>query len=206
LHNLIQRTQSLPIHDSRNWTFVSDLLADGSNAGYVTNALRLERMHDFSYKTSNFTVLSEKILTNYQGFVFDPSHHIFKGFNRKIVQMVEAGIAQYLVEKETTQYKKNEPPEGPVVINLNHIDVWFHIWAVFLGFALSFLICEFIAAKLRKRFDEYLTSNLIPDTRLFIKQKHLSTKAEVKNSNNRKRSQRKYLTKPNTKPKVELMD
>jgi hypothetical protein len=174
----------LPEHDDRNWTFIRDLLSDGLNAGYVTDEIGLERMHHNSNKTFDFTMLDEKIMTNYRGFFFKPYHHIFKGFNRKTIQMFEAGIAQYLVQTEWTPYKKVEPLEGPVVINLDHIDVWFHIWAVLLGFALSFLICEFIVAKLRKRFDEYLTSYLIPGNRLFIKSTHPSTKTEVKNSNN----------------------
>jgi hypothetical protein len=196
-------------HDSKNWSLIRDLLADGSNAAYITYAVFLDAMY-FNSKlknnTADFTVLNEKIMTSYQGFLFKPHEHIFKGYNRKIVQMFEGGISQYIVTQEwKAKYEKVEPPEGPVVLTLDHIDVWFHIWAVSLGFALSFLICEFIAAKLLKYLNAYLTSILVPDNRLYLKPTRPSTKPKVKILNKQKRPQKKSMVKPKISSKREFL-
>jgi hypothetical protein len=168
--------QNLPNHTWENWTFVDDLLADDSNVGYVTEDVYLDRLYHISNKTFNFTVLNEKVLTNYQGFLFFNFDFIFKAFNQKIVQMLEGGILKFIVDKEAPPMKQVEYPDVPIVLGLHHLGVWFHIWAVFLCVALLFLFLEFIALKVQKVFVKFLTEHLLNDPRFCTKTKHVNVR------------------------------
>jgi hypothetical protein len=210
IFNKLERIQPEETHESTNWTYVQNLLADGSNTGYVTSSRTLERLQHFAGKTKETfksTVLDEKIITNYRGFAFDISEHIFKSFNQRIVQMFETGISKHLVESMTPLPKEIEPPNGPVKLTFNHIGIWFYIWAICLTFGLSFFFIEFLASKVQKCIHKKLTSFLTQNTRLYGNTtKRLVVKKEIKTCDNQKTSQKKRLveTKTTKKPKAKV--
>lgn len=121
-------------------------MVDGSNRGYITTRSAAFEMFIESNKSFEFKTISERIMSYHWGFVFDVDNFMFKSFNRKVVQLVESGIADVLVKK--AQFLKPKiKEEGPVTLNLDHLGIWFIVWSVFLAVAFVCFLCEVLLPK-----------------------------------------------------------
>jgi hypothetical protein len=127
---------------------ISDLLADGSNNAFITDSEYLSYLEKSSNESKKFTKLDEKILSNHWGFEFMKNTFIFKAFNRKVVQLVEAGIADLIVKDETSVNHRSSDDE-PEKLSLDHLGVWFNIWLVLLTAAALCFLVEFVVSRCR---------------------------------------------------------
>lgn len=135
-------------HDS---SFIDSVLMDGSRTGIVVASDQLYVLVNRSKKKFQHRVLQEKIITNHVGFLLPPNSFIYEGFNRKIVQLVEAGLMQRYVAEHTGDYKEPEEEDGdPVVLNLDHLGIGFEICLLFLTIAFAVFIFEFICVRLTR--------------------------------------------------------
>lgn len=122
---------------------ITDLLEDGSKRAIITDSNKLTSMIENSAEIFKYTRLNEKILTDHWGFLFqDPNNFMFTAFNRKVVQLVESGIAKRNVEQFISGAKPEEQSE-PCVLTLDHMGIWFLILLGCLLLSLSCIIMEF---------------------------------------------------------------
>ena len=114
---------------------------EGSNRGFVTDTDHLSFIEKMSNGTEKFTKLNEKLLSNHWGFQFWANDFIFKAFNRKIKQLVEAGVVDVIIKNESRFNDLNVENHGPVMLTLDHLGTWFIIWLAFLAVSsVSFLL------------------------------------------------------------------
>jgi hypothetical protein len=78
---------------------VQDLLIDGSRRSFITTSFYLYAMNVVSNGTLKYKVLPEKIRSYHYGFKFSPNHFMFEVIKRKVEQLLESGITQFLVKK-----------------------------------------------------------------------------------------------------------
>jgi hypothetical protein len=140
LHFFLLRIHPVPANTS-----MTTLLADGSNNAFVTDSEYLSYLEKSLKSNQTFTKLNEKIVTNHWGFYFYTNQFIFKAFNKKIPQLVESGIADYIIKNEA-RYNKNitEAPAAP--LTFNHLDCWFRIVLILLGIATVVFIGEILSS------------------------------------------------------------
>lgn len=105
---------------------------------------------DFKY-----TILEEKIISDHYGFLFMVNEFMFDAFNRKIVQLVESGVADRIVNSYSVKLNKTEDKHGPVVLTLDHLGIWFIICLGFLTFAMISLVLELSVNFLTKAFKKF---------------------------------------------------
>jgi hypothetical protein len=128
-----------------------ELLVDGANKAYVTDRDWYEELEYGSEGTANFAVLEEIVLSDHWGFRFEVNHYMYDAFNRKIVQLVESGLADVLVKNATKKWRKVEAEEEHVALTIDHLAVWFYLWLILLGIALLAFIVE--VCRVKKVFD-----------------------------------------------------
>jgi hypothetical protein len=124
------------------WKPTSDLLVDGSRSGYITSNVWAAMLVFFSNGNFIPVQLNEKIMSDHWGFRFETNHFMYNSFNRKVVQLFEAGIAETFVKKETPTWRNEEIEYQDVPLTFDHLGVWFNIAVVFLCFALTAFIIE----------------------------------------------------------------
>lgn len=120
-----------------------NLLSDGSNNAFITDSEYLKFLEKSNKGSVPFTVLKEKVLTNHWGFMLFSNQFIFKAFNTKIPQLVESGIADYIIQKES-QFRKNFENASKIPLSLEHLEHWFKF--MLFSYALSgvIFILEFV--------------------------------------------------------------
>lgn len=125
-----------------------NLTKDGAKNGRIFNSLSLDDLNRMTEGKIKFTELNEKIVTTFWRFEFEPNHFMFKAFNRKLVQLVESGIADVIVKNHMYGSKNGEEThvERPA-LTLQHLAVWFIALAAFCSFATLCFFTETIAAK-----------------------------------------------------------
>lgn len=87
-----------------------------------------------------FAVLKEKIITDFLSLTTDKNHFLYESMNRKIVQLVESGVADKYVREQTIHIP--EEKIGPVVLTLDHLGFGFQIWLGSLTIAFMFFLLE----------------------------------------------------------------
>jgi hypothetical protein len=138
------------IHPVPANTTLTDLLADGSNNAFITDSEYLGYLEKSLNGSKNFTTLNEKIVTNHWGFYFYSNQFIFNAFNKKIPQLVESGIADYIIKNEAS-YKKNFVDAEPKPLTFNHLDYWFRIVLILLATATVVFLGEVVSSFMMKR-------------------------------------------------------
>jgi hypothetical protein len=97
-------------------------------------------------KSSHYTIMKEKIISDYVGLKVLQNHFMFDVLNDKIIQLRESGIMQKLVDFSYS--KANTTKEDPVPLSLNHLLIWFQFWAALLLISLFFFFFEFLVSKM----------------------------------------------------------
>lgn len=135
-----------PIPDNAS---IADLLSDGSNRAFVTDSEYLSFFEKSLNESGKFTKLKENILTNHWGFLFYSNEIIFKAFNRKLPQLIESGIADFIMKNEARAKQKAEEILT-VVLTLDHLENWFKLFLILLGVAGIVFAVEFMGQKVFK--------------------------------------------------------
>jgi hypothetical protein len=150
LSNVIDELKSCSIHRIKvinEAASIVDLLADGSDNAFITDTEQLTFMEKSLDGSVKFTVLKEKIMSDYLAFTFFNSDYLLKPVNRIISQLYESGIAQRIIDKESS-VKYQETTFEPSKLSLDHLGVWFYACAFMLLVAASAFVIEFSAQKL----------------------------------------------------------
>jgi hypothetical protein len=126
-----------PTHNFRN-------LTDGSKLALFTQTHEMNYI--FRLGLQKFAILKEKIISDYHGIMMPMNTFIFKVLNEKVVQLVESGIMGKLLQNEKP---KEQLENEKVPLSLEHLDVWFVIWAGLLTLALAVFIGEIVAKKIQ---------------------------------------------------------
>lgn len=134
-----------------NHHLIPKLLTDGSKTCVILSTEKLNEIIKESNNAFTFTKLNEKIISDHWGFVFEMNEFMFEPFNRKVVQLVESGIAERFVTvgNATKFEKKVEPP----AITLNMLSVWFKLWAILMGLALFVFLVELASGIAKEVFE-----------------------------------------------------
>jgi hypothetical protein len=98
-----------------------------------------------------YLVLAERILSDHWSFIFeDRNNFMFEAFNRKVLQLVESGIAAKIIE-DSTKFRETPELHEPKVLTLNHVGVWFVIWLCFLCGAAAVFVVELLVNKMLEK-------------------------------------------------------
>lgn len=111
-------------------------------------------------ENASWSILEEKIISDQSGFLFPNEHFLFESFNEKIIQMVESGIANFIVNKEdrelfketanNTVTRKIVPDDENTVLAVFHLGNWFFGLLIALSLAGTVFFIELIVAQLRR--------------------------------------------------------
>lgn len=125
------------------------LSEDGSNRAVFIMSASLDWMRYETDDTFKYSVLKERVFAEHVGFSFDKKVFFYRPFNRKISQLLEGGIIDHYKSLEP-EFPKDREVEGPVVLSLTHIHVWFYIWLIGLSLSLLSFVGELIVSKVHE--------------------------------------------------------
>lgn len=129
---------------------MTELLTDGSNRGVLFDRFQFTLFKQIVQANPPFSVLQEKVITDYYGIMIHTNSFMFAPTNKKVVQFVESGMAQFLVDKYR-YINKFTDDEGPQVLTLDHLDAGFYVWLVCVVFSIFAFIVEIIVHKIKTR-------------------------------------------------------
>lgn len=118
-----------------------DYLADGSRRSVIVDQNILNHLIEESEGRFKYKRLPESILINHVGFVQSKTCLIFNVFDRKIVQLLESGLAQHHIRNQKFDENKFQVGSEPQVLTLNVMGDGFKLWLT--CFSAAFL-CFFI--------------------------------------------------------------
>lgn len=134
-------------------TSLGELLADGVKRAVITDSIHITSLTKSRGGIFKYKIMREKIISDYLSLMMvDPNNTLRTAFDQKMQQLVEAGIASKIVN-DATKLNLQIGAEGPEILTLNHLEVWFIIWLYGLLVAFLVFIAEFFfktKAKLRK--------------------------------------------------------
>lgn len=145
--------------------YIRDLLFDDSKRGVVVDRNLMNNLLRLSRGKIEFTQLEERIITDHIDFAFYKNSFMYEAFDKKLVQMVEAGITERIVAKYDSPYKYEEPEGGPVVLTLSHLGVGFQFWLVFLCISIASFVLELLLLLVVKKILYRLVFRAINDLR-----------------------------------------
>jgi hypothetical protein len=121
------------------------IINDNSKSACVIGGDALKQIEYQSKGKFNYTLLSQRLMTEFYGFSFQKYHFINEEFNRRTVQLLEAGVIDAIFKHYDNIYKiigwKSEP-EGPQVLTYDHLEFWFELLVILLMICLLSFIGE----------------------------------------------------------------
>jgi hypothetical protein len=130
--------------------FTHENLTDGSKKGLIINSGKLSEFMETYNGTLKYTKLQEKIITDQFGFKMTINNFMFQIFNRKTQLIFESGLADFYL-KNSTNSQKVEDDSGSVILNFEHLGIWFFIWFVCMSVTLFSFLIEVLAVKCCRR-------------------------------------------------------
>jgi hypothetical protein len=112
----------VPFEDYNNFHIY---LTDGSNLAMVMGTQELNHVQYLI--TAKFVVVKEKILSDLEGIFLQPKSFIFDSYHDKAVHLVASGI-----------------------VSIDHLLIWFQLWAGLLLVAVLFFLAEVLSRKFQK--------------------------------------------------------
>lgn len=82
-------------------------------------------------------------------FAFYQNHFLYPEFDRKVLQLVVAGLSKNFLEEYQVSYG-NSQEEGPVVLTTEHLRVGFQIWLICLTLPFGCFCLELLIKLYRK--------------------------------------------------------
>jgi hypothetical protein len=126
---------------------IVDLLADGSNNAFITDTEYLRFLEKSLNGSVKFTVLKEIVLSDYLGFTFNENNFLLKPVNQIITHLYEAGITKLIIDRET-EVKYLETVAERVKLSMDHLGVWFYVYAFMLLIATAAFVLEVFVHKI----------------------------------------------------------
>jgi hypothetical protein len=106
----------------------------------------LNPLPDSKHRT--YAILKEKIITDYSGFLIYTNIFLFDEYMDTVMYLVESGIIEKIAK---TYVKKDEPKDDEnVALSIDHLLIWFQLWAALLLIAVLFFLVEIFVAKVAK--------------------------------------------------------
>lgn len=125
-------------------SFIRKILSDGTKRGFIIHTDGLGVLYNFTNPEIKINVLPEKIMTNNVGFFFAKNHFFFDSFNRKLIQLLEGGIGDKIIDDHNVHLASIKKTGGPVIFTLNHLSIGFELWLFLLGASAVVFLVEFI--------------------------------------------------------------
>lgn len=135
---------------SVNLTALYENLSDGSNRGMFFDSNGLRQLLWNEQQDPPYAILKEKIISDYVGMALEKNSFLFELINRKVVQVVESGLAQRIMNNYR-YIKKYTNDIGPTVLTLDHLYAGFFAWFVCVIVAISVFTCELCSFRKPKR-------------------------------------------------------
>jgi hypothetical protein len=91
-------------------------------------------------------IIKESALGTSETIIFPQNHRLFEDFDRKIQEMVTAGLVDYLRNdyKDLMSKKRFAVQNVETAMSLEHLEAAFALWLVSLIFPVTAFICEWI--------------------------------------------------------------
>lgn len=103
--------------------------------------------------------LKEKIISDYMGLALYKNSFMYELINRKVVQFMESGLAQSLVDSYR-YIKKHADKIEPNVLTLEHLQAGFYVWLACIVVSLIAFIMEICFSRLDKWMRSLLRGGL----------------------------------------------
>lgn len=135
------------------------ILFDSSKSGLLLNSEEILVYNSNMKSRMQLTKLAERVILNHKCFAFEKNAFVYAAFDRKIVQLVESGLADKFIRDYESSIKMEnfEEIDGPVVLTLNHLGVGFQIWLLFVFLSIAFFLLEmFVRSFLDSSYKKYL--------------------------------------------------
>lgn len=131
-----------------------------------------------------YKLLHEKIISDYIGFKQLVNCILLHGVNRKVIQLVESGLADYYVNRHRFKRMPEDDP-CPQVLTLDQMSAGFIIWLASLAITLVCFVLEILLKSCRNLYSKFMVRRLCaaPKTK----------KPNHKNRNQRKKGPKKLL-------------
>lgn len=134
----------ITLFDTLDENFMRELFIDGSNRGLLTESNYIDQLTPVLKGQVKYTKLSQRIGLNYRVLIFEKNNFFLSAFNRKLLQLTEAGFAEKFVNEAVKSEKIRDEEEGPFVLTLEHLGVGFKICLLFLLISFIIFILEFV--------------------------------------------------------------
>lgn len=134
---------------------MEEYLADASKRAIIVTSDLMTSLNSQSRgEAFKFTRLQQNIGFHHVGFLMKKTSQFFEAFDRKLVQLVESGLAARTLN-EFLDISFSEPGSGPQVLTYEQLRFGFVIWSsclfvAFIGFLLE-NISNIIARKNQQR-------------------------------------------------------
>lgn len=130
---------------------MENFLADGSNRALFIDSqyllwLKLQSMGGYF----KYPFLEQRILSDQMGFLWYTKDPMTNLLNRGINRLTENGLMRFYESLSLYVYKV--PTEEKTKLSLNHLDVWFQFWLMFLSLATFVFFIEICFKKIRDKF------------------------------------------------------
>jgi hypothetical protein len=116
----------------------------GTKIGFLHQTFEGAPIH----KSSTYTIMKEKVISDYDGLMLPLNHFMFEALNDKIIQLQESGIMQKLFE--TSYRNANATDDDPQPLSFTHLIIWFQLWCGLLLISILFFFLEVLMRKMSK--------------------------------------------------------
>jgi hypothetical protein len=118
------------------------------------------------FKSSTYTIMKEKVISDYIGLMMPLNHFMFDVFNYKMIQLQESGIMQRLMK--FSYPKANTTEEDPVPLSIGHLLIWYQLWVALLLISTFFFFVEVLVSKMKNRKQKIHQENKRPQRQLHV--------------------------------------
>lgn len=135
-----------------------ELLSDNSNGGFIVDSEHLNGILNGLGRTPRFSLLKERIISEYIGFALNDNSFMLHSINKLVVRFGESGLSNYIADRNHF-VKKYSDDFGPKVLSLEHLGAGFCVWLACIAVAFIAFIMEICFKKISTVFFDYCYYN-----------------------------------------------
>lgn len=128
-----------------------NLITDDSKSACILERDAIKYLDARTKGKFKYTMLSERVMSDLNGFAFQKNHFVSDEFNRRIVQLLESGVIDGIFKMYNSIYHVHEwkdDDEGPTVLTFDRLEFWFQVWFYCLIASVLSFVFEHLANKL----------------------------------------------------------